>query len=385
MNLDPRTLLFSLILTNAMMAASLFFASSSRRRDGLGLWAMAMLIDMLAWGLIAMRNAAPDMILLVVANGLKAGTHALVLAAISEFQRRPVPRWQYFVPIALAMLMAVLLSDDMRGRFIWGSLIFGFQILLIAHMVLTDRETRSGRAWKLLVAGLAVVLLVLGLRAAVALSGYVEFALPQNAVAPHPVQIGSFAALMAAALIGSVAFILLVKERSDREALHLAMTDSLTGVPNRRALMDHALHVMAQRGGRPMSLLMLDVDHFKRINDTWGHPAGDDVLRGVTRLLAERLRGGDVLGRYGGEEFCIIAPDTDIGGALTLAESLREIVAVTPISTEAGEISITISIGISCCPGGTMRELKELLADADAALYAAKSAGRNQVIHSGNC
>jgi len=385
MNLDPRTLLFSLILTNTLMALSLFVAASGKRRDGVGLWAIAMLLETLTWILVAARGAIPDALSLVIANGFKAGAHALALAAVCEFQRRTAPRWQYFVPVALAMLMAALLADDIRGRFIWGSLIFGFQILLIARVLLADKETRAGRAWRLLFGGLIAMLLVLGLRAAAALSGYGEFAQPQNNIATHPVQIVSFIAIMATALIGSVAFILMVKERTDREILHLAMTDSLTGVPNRRALMDQALHVMAQRSGRPMSLLMIDVDHFKRINDTLGHPAGDEVLRRVTQLLSERLRGGDVIGRYGGEEFCVIAPNTETDGALALAESLREIVAATPIPTEAGEVSITISIGISCCQSDTVRELKDVLADADTALYAAKDAGRNQVVRSCNC
>jgi len=387
MNLDPRTLLFALILTNVLMALSLFVAASGKdkQRDGIRLWAMAMLLETLTWILVAARGAIPDALSLVAANGLKAGAHALALAALCEFQRRAVPRWQYFLPVALAMVMAALLADDIRGRFVWGSLIFAFQIALIAHMLLTDKETRAGRAWRLMFGGLIAMQLVLGLRAAAALFGYAEFAQPQTAIAPHPVQIVSFIAIMATALIGSIAFILMVKERADREILHLAMTDSLTGVPNRRALMDQALHVMAQRGGRPMSLLMIDVDHFKRINDTLGHPAGDEVLRRVTQLLSERLRGGDVIGRYGGEEFCVIAPNTEIDGALTLAESLREIVAATPIPTEAGEVSITISIGISCCRSDTVRELKDVLADADTALYAAKNAGRNQVVRSCNC
>lgn len=382
MNLDPRTLLFALILTNVLMALSLFVAAggNGKQRDGMRLWAMAMLLETLTWILVAARGAIPDAISLVVANGFKAGAHALALAAICEFQRRPAPRWQYFIPVALAMVMAALLADDIRGRFVWGGLIFAFQIALIARVLLTDRETRSGRAWRLLFGGLVGMLLVLGLRAAAALSSYGEFAQPQNAIAPHPVQIVSFIAIMATALIGSVAFILMVKERTDREVLELAMTDSLTGIPNRRALMELAEHALARRGSSPITLMMIDVDHFKRINDTYGHPTGDAVLRQVTRLLAGRLRGGDVLGRYGGEEFCVLAPDTDTEGARTLAESLREIIAFTTLSTESGAITVTVSVGVACCPDDKSRELKDLLAEADAALYAAKEAGRNRVV-----
>lgn len=382
MNLDPRTLLFALTLSNALMALSLLVAAAGngRQRDGMRLWATAMVLETLTWVLIAARGAIPDAFSLVVANGLKAGAHALALAAICEFQRRTVPRWQYFVPVALAMLMAALLADDIRSRFAWGGLIFGFQLVLIARALLTDEETRAGRAWRLLFGGLVAMLLVLGLRAAAALSGYAEFAQPQNAIAPHPVQIISFIGIMATALVGSVGFILMVKERTDREILELAMTDSLTGIPNRRALMELAEHALARRGGAPMALMMIDVDHFKRINDTLGHPAGDAVLKQVARLLAGRLRGGDVLGRYGGEEFCVLAPDTDTEGARTLAESLRDIIAYRPLHAENNELKVTVSIGVACCPNDKTRELKDLLAEADAALYAAKEAGRNRVV-----
>jgi diguanylate cyclase (GGDEF)-like protein len=382
MNLDPRTLLFALILTNVMMALSLFVAAGGKdkQRDGMRLWAMAMLLETLTWILVAARGAIPDVLSLVVANGFKAGAHALALAAVCEFQRRSAPRWQYFVPVALTMVMAALLADDIRGRFVWGGLIFAFQLVLIARMLLSDKETRAGRAWRLLFGGIVGMLLVLGLRAAAALSGYGEFAQPQNAIAPHPVQIVSFIAIMATALIGSVGFILMVKERTDREIMELAMTDSLTGIPNRRALMELAEHALARRGSSPMTLLMIDVDHFKRINDTHGHPAGDAVLRQVARRLAGRLRGGDVLGRYGGEEFCVLAPDTDAEGAMTLAESLRDIIAFRPLTTDMGELQVTVSIGVACCPDDKSRELKDLLAEADAALYAAKEAGRNRVV-----
>lgn len=385
MNLDPRTLLFSLIMVNALMVLSLFIAASSgkdgRKRDGMGKWAAAILLETLTWMLIAARGHIPDTFSIIVANVLKASAHALILAAICEFQRRSLPRWQYFVPVALTLLMAVVLVDDIRGRFIWGSLIYGFQMVLIARALLSDPETRAGRAWRLLFGGAAMIVLVLGLRAFVALSGQVELAQPQSAGAPHWVQIVSFVAVMATALLGSIGFVLMVKERADREIMHLAMTDSLTQVPNRRALMDHAERALAHRGGRPMALLMIDVDHFKRINDAHGHPVGDEVLRKVADRLAGRLRRHDILGRYGGEEFCVVAPDTNAEGAQILAESLRELIASTPLATERGEISISISIGVSCCLSNGGRELKEILAEADNALYAAKQAGRNRVFH----
>src|SRR5665647_1276490 len=101
--------------------------------------------------------------------------------------------------------------------------------------------------------------------------------------------------------------------------------------------------------------LMIDADHFKLINDTHGHQTGDEVLCKLAALLEGRLRGHDLLGRYGGEEFCVIAPDTDIKGALVLAESLRKIISSASFVTEKGALSITVSIGISLCPLEAMR------------------------------
>lgn len=384
MNLDPRTMLFSIFMVYVLSVLSLFVAASGgsadKKRDGMGKWALAMLLETMLWVLIAARGVIPDMLSIVVANGLKAASHALILAAIYEFQQRKAPRWHYFVPVALTLVVVSFLLDDIDGRFIWIGLIFIFQMVLIGRALLSHQETRSGRAWRLLFAGVIGIALVLGLRAATALLGHSEFAQPQNSAMLHPVQIVSFIAVLATALLGSIGFVLMVKERTDREIMHLAMTDSLTQIPNRRALMDYASHTLARRNGFPLALLMIDVDHFKVINDTHGHPTGDKVLRDIASLLAGRLRGHDFLGRYGGEEFCVVAPDTDAEGAMQLAEHLRLAIASAPIPTESGMLPVTISIGIGICPLHGKGELKALLAQADAALYYAKQSGRNKAV-----
>ena len=384
MNLDPRTLLFSLILTDALMMLGLLVAvhgqAGNGRRDGMEKWAAALFLETLVWIVGDSRGTFSDVITIVLANGLKASSHAMILAALYEFQQRRASNWQYFAPVAATLVMAFILVDDIRARFIWGSLIFIFQLLLIARALLSDQAARTGRAWRLLLVGVVMLMMVMGLRALVALTGHSEFAQATNGLAPQPVQIITFIALMAASLLGSIGFVLMVKERSDRDIMQLAMTDCLTQIPNRRALMERAEQALARRSGAPLALMMIDVDHFKLINDIHGHPTGDEVLSKVADLLSERLRGYDLLGRYGGEEFCAVAPDTDMAGALKLAESLRESIASTSFDTKKGKLPVTVSIGISICPVNAARELKELLAEADVALYTAKQTGRNKVV-----
>lgn len=384
MSLDPRTLLFSLVLTYLLSAAGILIAVSGRgsnsKPDGMRKWAAAMLIETLTWILIAKRGAIPDFLSVVVANGFHAATYALILAAVYEFQQRKAPHWQYWLPVVMALVMTAMLENQIRSRFVWDALVYGFQMVLVGRALLTDAGTRAGRAWRLMFGGTVMVLIVLLLRAGDALFVSSELAQPQNAAAVLPVQLITYVAIMAIALLGSIGFVLMVKERTDREVMLLAMTDSLTQAPNRRALMEYAEHVMARRSNLPVALLMVDLDHFKLINDTHGHLTGDEVLRKASALIVKRLRGHDLMGRYGGEEFCVIAPETDTNGALVLAESLRAIIASTPIATDKGELAITVSIGMSCCPATVTRSVNEVLAEADAALYDAKHSGRNKVV-----
>lgn len=167
-----------------------------------------------------------------------------------------------------------------------------------------------------------------------------------------------------------------------REQLQdLAITDKLTGLRNRR-LFDERLGdeiLRARRFAKPLSLLLLDIDDFKRINDTRGHAAGDRVLQSLGRSLPGELRDIDLAARYGGEEFALVLPETDSIGAEALGERVRRRVVGTPVSlADGGEIKLTISIGIACFPmHGDNAET--LLAHADRALYAAKRAGKNRV------
>ena len=162
----------------------------------------------------------------------------------------------------------------------------------------------------------------------------------------------------------------------------LATTDPLTRVLNRRALLDR-LNTEVDRARRyesSLTLLLLDLDHFKQINDTAGHLAGDTVLRQIGELLEEAIRKVDIVARYGGEEFVVILPETALEGGVAFAERLRERIALQSFDVGAGRtVHLTVSVGIATFPSALVASTEDLFARADEALYRAKSAGRNQV------
>ena len=165
-------------------------------------------------------------------------------------------------------------------------------------------------------------------------------------------------------------------------------TDVLTGWNNRRYLTVRLNEELARarRDQAGIVCLMLDVDHFKRVNDTWGHAAGDAVLRELAQRIESQVRASDVAARYGGEEFVVLLPNTDVSSAKLLAERVRHAISAMPIDLPCGEtVTVTVSIGISeVHPVADDKDLKtlgdSLVARADVALYAAKSAGRDRII-----
>jgi diguanylate cyclase (GGDEF)-like protein len=167
--------------------------------------------------------------------------------------------------------------------------------------------------------------------------------------------------------------------RARRDATEAANTDALTGLPNRRAMQD-ALRRTADgtlRRGETLAALMVDIDHFKAINDTYGHDVGDEVIRATADLLADSVRGGDIAGRWGGEEFLVLLPHADVAAAQVVAERVRRAIeGMLPPSPAVSALQVTASVGVAASADG---DLHELLLAADAALYAAKAGGRNRV------
>jgi diguanylate cyclase (GGDEF)-like protein len=162
---------------------------------------------------------------------------------------------------------------------------------------------------------------------------------------------------------------------------HLAMHDSLTGVHNRRAIEDILVRELArsERSRRSIAVALADVDNFKVINDTAGHQAGDEVLREVAVRMTSGLRPYDMVGRFGGEEFLLVLPDSDRQSALALGERLIRAVSSLPVDTNRGPLGVTISVGVCGAGHGAPAPAETLIGCADRALYSAKKNGKNRV------
>ena len=375
------TMLAMIIASSLMMAASMAVVGWGRRRDGLGRWAAALLVNAIGHLLIMLRGLIPDVLSIVVGNLMLSSVFVGMIAAVYQFQGRPV-RWPLLLaPPLLVLVFVSVFIDNFPARVSFVGLVIGLQALWALLAALSHRHATVGRGQWLLVAGLLLEAVVLGVRALVAISTHSE---ATNILQSSALQTLTFLATFSVVLVSSVGFVFMSRDRADENNRVLAALDPLTGVANRRSLiaaLDRDV-ARAQRMREPMALMMVDIDHFKDVNDQYGHPAGDRVLCSVVNVLRQRVRAQDLVGRYGGEEFMVLLPDTGLTGAQQLARALCKAVEESrcPADGVPGPgIAVTVSIGVF---GGRLESGDSwdmLIAAADRALYQAKNNGRNRV------
>ena len=375
------TMLAMIIASSLMMAASMAVVGWGRRRDGLGRWAAALLVNAIGHLLIMLRGLIPDVLSIVVGNLMLSSVFVGMIAAVYQFQGRPV-RWALLLaPPLLVLVFVSVFIDNFPARVSFVGLVIGLQAVWALLAALSHRHATVGRGQWLLVAGLSLEVVVLGGRALVAISTHSE---ATNLLQSSALQTLTFLATFSVVLVSSVGFVFMSRDRADENNRVLAALDPLTGVANRRSLiaaLDRDV-ARAQRMREPMALMMVDIDHFKDVNDQYGHPAGDRVLCSVVNVLRQRVRAQDLVGRYGGEEFMVLLPDTGLVGAQQLARALCKAVEESrcPADGVPGPgIAVTVSIGVF---GGRLESGDSwdmLIAAADRALYQAKNNGRNRV------
>jgi len=376
---DTPTLLIVLIVSNFLMAGAMWIAFAGRFRDGLGRWTIALVMQGAAWTLIVLSDTFPELASIAAANAFVAFSWSLQMSALLEFHKRPSPRWLLYGPVTIAFLSFFIYLREPREQLIMAGLGFGVLQFVTGAALLHFRLAAEQRTRWLLAGSFFVLsfgLLWLGFTAWFE----PEIILPTTgtSLTPGPALLTFYAVTIAS----SFAFILMHKERADRETYELATTDSLTGVYNRRTFKELAEPQLSRsrRSQMPVSLLMLDLDHFKRINDTYGHLAGDDVLRNFATLVRNCLRKEDLLARYGGEEFVVLLPGSSQEAAAALAERIREQTAALPMDANKHRARVTVSIGSASEKGDTLPSMEAMLGRADEALYQAKREGRNRVV-----
>ena len=377
--LDLRTLMIVIIATSLLLAVSLMVAVGPRFRDGLGKWTGSLLLQAAVFGLYSARGAWPDYATIVLPNALFMTFMTLQAGAICEFYGRTLNNWWHVLPaLAVAVLFAMFL-DKFSVRVILAGIIFGAGMLALALLVQRqNREDRGSARW-LLLTGYLIGTATMFARAVAAI---VEPGAVPGFMIASPFQGITYIFGFAVILVTSVGFLLLHKERSEDAAQKLALTDPLTGAFNRRTFMELAEKEIARtrRARDSMSLVMLDLDLFKQINDRHGHLAGDEVLKGVVSVVLTCLRKEDFLVRYGGEEFCILLPSVAIDRAAIMAERTRDAVEQARFRFDGRALRVTVSIGVAMLSMDGTEGVDTLISRADEALYTAKKAGRNRVV-----
>lgn len=317
------------------------------------------------------------------------GLHITVLASclwLARERRRRENDWPAFENIIVAsFVINIMLTSYLTGTHFTEGLLLFFLGVNIASALARVAKIRAAY-W--------VVFVTLTTFATIDFSGIFNHAplLTRSVYQPDgsPVIGWLFIEVTVAAILVAILYlsILLISRWVERESLYREMSnvDGLTRLTNRRCFIERAENELA-RAKRlssdtqtSLACIMLDLDHFKRINDTWGHHAGDAVLVAASEIMMANARRYDEVGRYGGEEFAILLPGVTLEIAAGIAERLRKNISDAVVEVDGGRINISASFGVACYPAHAIYDLNDLLKAADQALYEAKRGGRNRVI-----
>lgn len=380
MALDPATLVTTVVVVLTVLALLLALAwAQTRSVPALGIWAACFGLCAAAAALWGERSVLPDFLAIDVANAMRLSALGLGWAGARLFIGRPASTALALAPAALWLAASSLsvFQDDDRLRVAIASLLGGACVLAMAAELWQARRSgvRTALPAAVLLAVHGAFFLGRAIAALLMAHPHLSFA-PGRDGAVNPIVI--FEALIVAV---ALAFLLVsvAKERLEMQQREAAHIDPLTGIPNRRGF-DAAVERMlarARRDGSFTALLLVDIDHFKLVNDTWGHQAGDCALQAVARTMEQHLRGGDVAARIGGEEFAIALAASRIEQAAIAAERVRR--AVAALNVRRGDVPVPLSVSVGVAALRNVESAAALFERADAGLYRAKAGGRNRI------
>lgn len=379
MSLDVNTLFLVTIYVEAILGLLLLFAwVQNTAINAVAWWGFAHLLRAASVTLFGMYGSAPDLISIDLSNALLFTAFAVTWTGARVFDGRPVEP-VYLVTGAVIWLLICrlpVLNDQVEVRSLVASGIITAYTWLTAYEFWRGRDEQLVSRWPaifMLFAHGALFLLRTPLIAVL------PAARSSDVNGSVWLTVLSFEALL---FTISIAFILLAmaKERTELRHRIAAMVDPLTGIANRRAFLEEAERLAKRHHARPRpsAVLLIDLDHFKSINDRFGHAAGDRVLEIFTEAAQQSVRSTDLLGRLGGEEFAAVLYDTPSDRAVAVAHRIRESFAKAAHDIDGRPVCATVSVGVAHCDGPVF-DVGELLAQADRALYFAKERGRNRV------
>jgi len=380
-NFDLKTIIFMSMLLTFMLSMLLAITRNHHKEvHGPGYWAVGNLVVGLGMVLVLIELDTPKLLFLPSLALIGAGL-SLYLNGIQAFVGKTP---DHRIPIAIFVLLVVidvffvLFQQNLRVAASLGALVFAGIYFASARSTFSKDEGIIGNLfWIASSLFLVMGLFMLGRAFATVKADVAVF----DNFSTWPVNAYTFMLGAVSQFFISSLFVLMLSYRLNQNLESIATVDSLTGIFNRRGLEDSALKMqgICKRINLSMGVLMIDMDHFKKVNDKYGHLFGDDVLRQLTKVIADILRSGDVLGRYGGEEFCVFLPNTTEKDAAGLAERIRIGVEKSLHTINHKNIKGTVSIGVADSVRAGY-DFKGLVAAADTALYTAKNSGRNRVV-----
>ncbi|VEE13473.1 GGDEF domain-containing protein [Ectopseudomonas mendocina] len=370
-----QTLFGAVALVAVIMGSCLILVGQLRHRDGMLTTGLGMLSHALAYIGFTLFGLASMWLTYVLANTLLSTALAFYTVSLPLIHGRHPPwRLAFAFPLLLGVLLSLLI-DTQEPRQLVACLLLFSQCLVILHLS-RRHAVPGGRAHRILMIGAGISLFGLGIRVVVILSGA---PVEMHYDVSNLKQTVSVALGAATIIMFSFGLVLLSRERIESELRQTALRDTLTGLPNRLAILEQLTDELerARRQHTPLSIAMLDLDHFKLINDSHGHLVGDAVLRHCANHLQQRLRRNDSIGRYGGEEFLLVLPGTYADGALELVDQLRQSLTQHPAQNDSKTIALSFSAGVYGSSNSIAEDITGMLLKADTALYRAKHAGRN--------
>jgi len=349
-------------------------------RPAMNWWVAATLLQPAGFVLLSQRDELPGWLTIVVANACVAGAFAAYAVALRRFHRLRVPVAGLWAAMVLAVAVSAwfgLVHDNLTQRLIAISLVLAWMLGYCAWTIYRGPESR-GLVRHVAGGAFAAATAIMAYRAVALLwdpsqvSGVFQLT--------H-VQLLTYGVGSVLPVVATVGFLLLCTDRSQRELERAARVDYLTDVYNRRAIEELGTRAIAgaRRHGVPLAVQVVDIDHFKRINDDLGHAAGDLALVQAVARIRECLRAEDLLGRLGGEEFIVLMPNTDGASAVAAAERIRQAFSDRPLDLQGEPREVTLSIGVAVLAPAD-RLFSQLLQRGDRAMYAAKHAGRDLVM-----